>query len=182
MQNDKDGDKKLSREEVPERMAGLFRGSSTRTAMASIDAAEIAEMQKRRPPGGPVRRTWRSRRRGTRRRRQARGPERWRRRIRGGPPGRIDNDEPTILSRTRLILGLGCEVALAPQAPLRARDAGHPDRRHGRHLARGAGRRRQSSGSGTDQGAGRHEYHCEERQAHPGRLERPRLELLSRSD
>jgi collagen type III alpha len=51
MQNDKDGDKKLSREEVPERMQAFFERLDT-NGDGFIDAAEIAVMQKRRPPGG----------------------------------------------------------------------------------------------------------------------------------
>ncbi len=58
MQFDKDGDKKLSKEELPERMQGLFERMDS-NGDGFIDATEIAEMRKRfgnrgdRPPGVP---------------------------------------------------------------------------------------------------------------------------------
>jgi HlyD family secretion protein len=50
-QLDKDGDKKLSREELPERMQGMFERLDT-NGDGFIDATEIAAMPRRRPGGG----------------------------------------------------------------------------------------------------------------------------------
>ncbi len=48
---DKDGDKKLSREELPERMQGLLdRLDANKDGF--LDASELAEMRRLRPPGG----------------------------------------------------------------------------------------------------------------------------------
>jgi HlyD family secretion protein len=54
MQFDKDGDKKLAKEELPERMRGMFDQLDLNHD-GFIDASEIAEMRRRRPPGGPGR-------------------------------------------------------------------------------------------------------------------------------
>jgi HlyD family secretion protein len=51
MQFDKNGDKKVTREEAPEQMQGMFDRVDT-NGDGSIDEAEIAEMRQRRPGGG----------------------------------------------------------------------------------------------------------------------------------
>jgi HlyD family secretion protein len=54
MQLDKDGDKKLSREELPEQMQGMFDRLDT-NGDGAIDSAELSAMRRRRgtgPPGG----------------------------------------------------------------------------------------------------------------------------------
>jgi len=51
MQYDKDGDKKVSREEAPERMQGFFDRMDP-NGDGFIDESEIADMRKRRPSGG----------------------------------------------------------------------------------------------------------------------------------
>jgi hypothetical protein len=51
MQFDKDGDKKLSREELPERMQGMLERADS-NADGFLDASEMAEMRARRPAGG----------------------------------------------------------------------------------------------------------------------------------
>jgi multidrug resistance efflux pump len=51
MQSDKDGDKKLSREELPERMQGMFERMDS-NGDGFIDSSEVAEMRRRFKQGG----------------------------------------------------------------------------------------------------------------------------------
>ena len=157
-QLDRDGDHKISRDEAPDRMREFFHKIDTNHD-GSLDAGGTGGRS------GPPRRQ----RMPALRARSAVDIGRA-----AAVHGRVTARRPIAEVHFALVLPLsanlppGRQKPAAAQAALGTGGAGHSDRRHGRDLAGGHGRRRQLPGPAANQGAGRHEHHHPQHQAARG--------------